>query len=501
VTTFVDRVVLHLQAGDGGHGCVSVRREKFKPLGGPDGGNGGHGGGITLAVDPQLHTLLDFHFHPHLKAPSGGGGAGANRDGASGKDLIVPVPNGTVVLSADGEVLADMVGEHATFEAARGGRGGRGNASLANARRKVPGFAELGEPGDGLEVVLELKSVADVGLVGFPSAGKSSLIAVMSAAKPKIADYPFTTLVPNLGVVQAGEQTFTVADVPGLIPGAATGKGLGMQFLRHIERTSVLVHVLDSATPEIERDPLADLDAIEAELSAYGGLEDRPRLVVLNKIDIPDGRDLAEMVKPALEARGLRVFEVSAVTREGLKELMFALAETVAEHRLAAPEPEETRVIVRPQAVDDTGFTVERDDEGVFVVRGVRVERWIRQTNFDNDEALGYLADRLERLGVEAELTKKGAEAGDPVRIGDREFDWQPNGGEFVSGPRGSDARLEDPSSRASAAQRLAARKARRVRSDDELLHMAADGTVTSVANSKRPVLVTAEDDEDYTDE
>jgi GTP-binding protein len=501
VTTFVDRVVLHLQAGDGGHGCVSVRREKFKPLGGPDGGNGGHGGSITLEVDPQQHTLLDFHFHPHIKGTNGGGGAGANRDGANGKDLVVQVPDGTVVQTLDGEVLADLIGAGTRFEVARGGRGGRGNASLANTRRKVPGFAELGEPGDNLDVVLELKSVADVGLVGFPSAGKSSLISVMSAAKPKIADYPFTTLVPNLGVVQAGEQTYTVADVPGLIPGAATGKGLGMRFLRHIERTSVLVHVLDAAAPEIERDPLADLDAIEAELEAYGGLEDRPRLVVLNKIDIPDGRDLAEMVRPDLEARGYRVFEVSAVTREGLKELVYALAATVVEHRLARPAPEPTRVVVRPRAVDESGFTIEQDEDGVFVVRGAKVERWIRQTNFDNDEAVGYLADRLERLGVEADLVKKGAQPGDPVRIADREFDWQPNGGEFVAGPRGTDARLEEDSHRLTAAQRLAARKARRVRSDDELLHMAADGTVTSVANAQRPVLVSDEDDEDDTGE
>jgi GTP-binding protein len=501
VTTFVDRVVLHLQAGDGGHGCVSVRREKFKPLGGPDGGNGGHGGSITLVVDPQQHTLLDFHFHPHIKGGNGGGGAGANRDGANGKDLVIEVPDGTVVQTEDGQVLADLIGAGTTFEVARGGRGGRGNASLANTRRKVPGFAELGEPGDRLDVVLELKSVADVGLVGFPSAGKSSLISVMSAAKPKIADYPFTTLVPNLGVVQAGDRTFTVADVPGLIPGAATGKGLGMQFLRHIERTSVLVHVLDAAAPEIERDPLADLDAIEAELDAYGGLQDRPRLVVLNKIDIPDGRDLAEMVRPDLQARGYQVFEVSAVTREGLKELVYALATVVEEHRLANPPAEPARVVVRPRAVDESGFTVEQDEDGVFVVRGAKVERWIRQTNFDNDEAIGYLADRLERLGVEADLAKKGAQPGDPVRIGDREFDWQPNGGEFVAGPRGTDARLEEDSHRLTAAQRLAARKARRVRGDDELLHMSADGTVTTLANAQRPVLVTDEDDEDDTGE
>jgi GTP-binding protein len=462
VTTFVDRVVLHLQAGDGGHGCVSVRREKFKPLGGPDGGNGGHGGGITLVVDPQQHTLLDFHFRPHIKAANGTGGAGANRDGANGADLVLKVPDGTVVLTGEGEVLADLVGAGTSFEVARGGRGGRGNASLANTRRKVPGFAELGEPGDQMDVVLELKSVADVGLVGFPSAGKSSLISVISAAKPKIADYPFTTLVPNLGVVQAGEQTFTVADVPGLIPGAATGKGLGMQFLRHIERTSVLVHVLDAAAPEIERDPLADLDAIEAELDAYGGLEDRPRMVVLNKIDIPDGRDLAEMVKPDLEARGYRVFMVSAVTREGLKEFTYALADAVAANRLATPVAEPTRTVLRPRAVDEKGFTIEQDEDGVFVIRGIQVERWIKQTNFDNDEAIGYLADRLERLGVEAALAKKGAQPGDPVRIGTQEFDWQPTAGEYVAGPRGTDARLEEPSGRTTAAQRLAARKARR---------------------------------------
>jgi GTP-binding protein len=496
VTTFVDRVVLHLQAGDGGHGCVSVHREKFKPLGGPDGGNGGHGGSITLVVDPQQHTLLDFHFRPHVKAANGTGGSGSHRDGANGADLVVKVPDGTVVHGADGEVLADLVGAGTSFEVARGGRGGRGNASLANTRRKVPGFAELGEPGDRLDVVLELKSVADVGLVGFPSAGKSSLIAVLSAAKPKIADYPFTTLVPNLGVVQAGDQTFTVADVPGLIPGAATGKGLGMQFLRHIERTSVLVHVLDAAAPEIERDPIADLDAIEAELAAYGGLEDRPRMVVLNKIDIPDGRDLAEMVRPELEARGYQVYEVSAVTREGLKALTFGLAEVVAAHRRATPVAEPTRIVLRPTAVDDSGFTIEPDEDGVFVIRGPRVERWVRQTNFDNDEAVGYLADRLERLGIEDALVKKGAQPGDAVRIGDREFDWHPNAGEYVTGPRGSDARLEESSSRLTAAQRLAARKARRRRPDEELLHMSSDGTITTVANSARPVLMEGDTDE-----
>jgi GTP-binding protein len=471
VTTFVDRVVLHLQAGDGGHGCASIHREKFKPFGGPDGGNGGHGGSVSLVVDPQVTTLLDFHFRPHVKAENGKGGAGSNRDGGNGTDLVLKVPNGTVVQSADGTVLADLVGVGTTFEAARGGRGGRGNASLANAKRKAPGFAELGEPGDQLDVVLELKSVADVGLVGFPSAGKSSLISVISAAKPKIADYPFTTLIPNLGVVRVDNHTFTVADVPGLIPGAASGRGLGLEFLRHVERCAVLVHVVDTATLEPGRDPLADIDTIEAELTQYGGLAERPRLVALNKIDVPDGRDLADIVRPDLEARGFRVFDVSAATREGLRELTYAMAELVDQARRAAPPAEPTRIVIRPKAVDDAGFTIETAPDGAYVVRGVRPERWVQQTTFDNDEAVGYLADRLARLGVEDKLAKAGANPGDLVRIGDREFDWQPTlyaGVDFVPGNRGTDVRLEDKSDRASAAERLAARKARRVRAEGE---------------------------------
>ncbi|RAO03167.1 GTPase Obg [Micromonospora saelicesensis] len=481
MATFVDRVVLHLQAGDGGHGCASIHREKFKPFGGPDGGNGGHGGSVSLVVDPQVTTLLDFHFHPHVKADNGKGGAGSNRDGANGHNLVLKVPNGTVVQTTDGTVLADMVGAGTTFEVARGGRGGRGNASLANAKRKAPGFAELGEPGDQLDIVLELKSVADVGLVGFPSAGKSSLISVISAAKPKIADYPFTTLVPNLGVVRMDNHTFTVADVPGLIPGAATGKGLGLEFLRHIERCAVLVHVIDSATLEPGRDPVADIDAIEAELSQYGGLTDRPRLVAINKVDVPDGRDLAEIVRPDLEERGYQVYEVSAATREGLKELTYAMAELVDAERKAAPPAEPTRIVIRPIAVDDDGFTITAETDGSFTVRGVRPERWVKQTNFDNDEAVGYLADRLARLGVEDKLAKAGAQPGDLVRIGAREFDWQPTlfaGVDFVPGNRGTDVRLEEKSNRASAADRLAARKARRVRSADEVGADASDDDI-----------------------
>ncbi|MFD0021397.1 GTPase ObgE [Streptomyces sp. NPDC058382] len=451
MTTFVDRVELHAAAGNGGHGCASVHREKFKPLGGPDGGNGGRGGDVTLIVDQAVTTLLDYHHHPHRKATNGQPGAGDNRTGKEGQDLILPVPDGTVVLDKDGNVLADLVGQGTMFVAGQGGRGGLGNGALASARRKAPGFALLGEPGESRDIVLELKTVADVALVGYPSAGKSSLISVLSAAKPKIADYPFTTLVPNLGVVTAGSTVYTIADVPGLIPGASQGKGLGLEFLRHVERCSVLVHVLDTATLESDRDPVSDLDMIEEELKLYGGLDDRPRIVVLNKIDIPDGQDLADMIRPDLEARGYRVFEVSAVARTGLKELSFALAGVIAEARAAKPVEEATRIVIRPKAVDDAGFTVVLEDDGIYRVRGEKPERWVRQTDFNNDEAVGYLADRLNRLGVEDALRKAGARAGDGVAIGAEDnavvFDWEPtvSAGAEMLGRRGEDHRLEEP--------------------------------------------------------
>jgi GTP-binding protein len=465
VASFVDRVELHVRAGNGGHGCVSVLREKFKPLGGPDGGDGGHGGSVTLVVDPGVHTLLDFHFKPHVRAENGKGGAGGNRDGGNGAPLTLRVPDGTVVLTSTGEALADLVGAGTTYELARGGRGGRGNASLSNTRRRAPGFAELGEPGEEFDVVFELKSVADVGLVGYPSAGKSSLISVLSAARPKIADYPFTTLVPNLGVVRAGSHSFVIADVPGLVPGAATGKGLGLEFLRHIERCAVLAHVVDCASLETERDPVSDIEMIEAELAAYGGLADKPRVVVLNKVDVPDARDLAQIVRDDVARFGWPVFEVSAVTHEGLPALTYALDETVRAHRDSRPVAEPTRIVLRPRAIDDSGFTVDKQSDGSFVIHGEKPERWVRQTNFDNEEAIGYLADRLARLGVEEKLAKAGAEPGCLVRIGTFEFDWQPEvyaGAEFTPGLRGTDYRLEDSANRPSAADRLAARKARR---------------------------------------
>lgn len=455
---FADHAVLRVQAGHGGNGCASVHREKFKPLGGPDGGNGGRGGDVIFEVDASTATLLDFHRRPVRKAGNGKQGAGSNRNGADGTDLIVRVPNGTVVLSSEGTLLADLVGTGTRFVAAAGGRGGLGNAALASPRRKAPGFALKGEPGQERELTLELKTVADIGLVGFPNAGKSSLIAAISAARPKIADYPFTTLIPNLGVAEAGEVQFVVADVPGLIPGASEGKGLGHDFLRHVERCSALVHVLDCATAEPGRDPITDLDTIEAELAAYEdmvdagrqSLTDRPRLVALNKIDVPQARELADLVKTDLIARGFDVYEVSAATTEGLRELKFAMAQLVARARAERPEPEPTRVVIRPPSVSEPGFDVVRTPDGDYLIRGEKPARWVRQTDFTNDEAIGYLADRLARLGVEEALAKAGAEPGDTVLIGDEDdavvFDWDPMlpaGGGHAPGPRGTDWRVE----------------------------------------------------------
>ena len=463
MASFVDRVVLHAAGGNGGNGCASIRREKFKPLAGPDGGNGGDGGTVKLLVDASTTTLLEYHHSPHRRATSGTQGMGDDKDGAKGGDLILKVPDGTVVKDLDGNILADLVGDGAEYVVAAGGKGGLGNRALASQKRKAPGFALLGEEGDSAEIELEVKTIADVALVGFPSAGKSSLIAAISAARPKIADYPFTTLVPNLGVVQAGQSRFTVADVPGLIPGASEGKGLGLEFLRHIERTAMIVHVLDCATLEPGRDPISDLDVIEAELAAYAGdigieggrvpLTERPRLVVLNKIDVPEARELAEFVKSDLEARGLRVFEISTASHEGLRELKFALAEIVEKARAAAPAPERAPVVLRPRAVNESRFTVRRlggAETGYwFEVRGTKPERWVKQTDFNNDEAVGFLADRLAKIGIEDGLFKAGAVAGDEVRIGDPNnavvFDWEPTlqtGPELLGG-RGTDLRLE----------------------------------------------------------
>jgi len=472
MTTFVDSVVLHLHAGHGGHGCVSVHREKFKPLGGPDGGNGGHGGDIVLVSDPQVTTLLDYHHRPHRTSDNGAPGAGDSRHGKSAADVTLPVPVGTVVSGDDGTVLVDMDRPGMSVVVATGGRGGLGNEALASTARKAPGFALLGTHGFEGDIHLELKTVADVALVGFPSAGKSSLIAAVSKARPKIADYPFTTLHPNLGVVEAGGTKFTVADVPGLIPGASEGKGLGLEFLRHVERCSLLVHVLDCATLEPGRDPLSDLDALLYELENYPldsdvvPLVERPQLVVLNKVDVPDAKELAAIVTPDIEARGLSVFSVSALSAEGLDAFLFEAAAMVNRHRAALAEAALTpeRIVVRPRAVNEPDFriVVEGGTEGsLYRILGEKPERWVEQTDFTNDEAVGYLADRLMKLGIDDALFDSGATPGCPVMIGagkGQVFDWEPtlsSAAELMTAPRGTDPRL-DERQRATRSQRKA---------------------------------------------
>jgi GTP-binding protein len=461
MASFVDQVTLHLLAGHGGNGCVSVKREKFKPLAGPDGGNGGNGGDIVLVSDVQTTTLLNYHRAPHKKSEHGQPGMGDHRAGTSGAEMILPVPVGTLVKDADGNELIDMVEHGMRYVIAKGGIGGLGNASLATTKRKAPGFALLGTPGFEGDVLLELKVVADVAFVGYPSAGKSSLVAALSAAKPKIADYPFTTLHPNLGVVESGEIRYTVADVPGLIEGASEGKGLGLEFLRHVERCSALLHVLDCGTLDPGRDPISDLDIILTELAAYPvpdgqvPLLERPQLIALNKTDVPEGKELAEFLRGDLEARGYRVFEVSAVSRAGLRELSFALAEIVENDRSTKAAVEaKPRIIIRPRAVNQIDFEVKVEGGSygnVYRVIGEKPVRWVAQTDFANDEAVGYLADRLAKLGVEDELFKKGAVPGSTVMIGleGREvvFDWEPtvsSAAELIASPRGTDARLEE---------------------------------------------------------
>ncbi|MEY4422915.1 MAG: hypothetical protein RLZZ258_18 [Actinomycetota bacterium] len=459
MVSFVDQVTLHVRAGDGGDGCVSVKREKFKPLAGPDGADGGRGGSISLISDPNVTTLLDFHFHPHRAAGDGGDGAGDFRNGHHGESLQLSVPVGTVVKTQRGVVIADLDEEGMELIIAEGGLGGLGNAALSSSKRKAPGFALFGVPGWRGDIILELKTVADVALVGYPSAGKSSLIAALSAARPKIADYPFTTLHPNLGVVQAGETRFTIADVPGLIEGASEGKGLGLQFLRHVERCSALLHVIDCATLEPNRDPLTDLDKILKELDAYEvpegelPLTQRPQLIALNKADVPDALELAEFVKPDLEARGYKVFIISAISKMGLRELNFALAKLVEEARRDKESaPVKPRIQLMQEKRSENKFEIRREmvgDEEIFRVLGPKPERWVHQTNFANEEAIGYLADRLGKIGLEQELYKAGAVAGSTVVIGPDKgivFDWEPaiaSNAELIAGPRGTDARFD----------------------------------------------------------
>ncbi len=449
IPTFVDEVSLRVTGGRGGNGVASVHREKFKPLGGPDGGNGGDGGDVVLRVDANLTTLVDYRHETHRKAGDGRHGRGGNRSGAAGETVILAVPDGTVVSARDGTPIADLTGDGTELVIAGGGKGGLGNAALASRARKAPGFALIGEPGEDRTVVLELKVVADVGLVGFPSAGKSSLIAAISRSRPKIADYPFTTLVPNLGVVTAGDITYTVADVPGLIAGASHGRGRGLGFLRHIERCSAIVHVVDCATSEPGRDPASDLQVIEDELATYGGLADRPRVIALNKMDVPEARELADLVASNLSERGWPVYRVSAATHGGLRDLTYALGRLVADQRSRRPAGAPTRIVLRPDRVEGSDFLIERVG-AQWNVRGTKPERWVRQTDFANDEAVGFLADRLARLGVEQRLLDLGAQAGDDVVIGEPDdgvvFELDPRieaGAATLLGRRGADRRLE----------------------------------------------------------
>ncbi len=436
--TFVDQVTLHLRAGNGGDGCTSVKREKFKPLAGPDGADGGDGGSITLVTDNNVTTLLEYHHRPHRVATSGGSGAGDYRNGSKGEDLTLPVPVGTVVKDAAGKILADLSEPGMELLVAEGGQGGLGNMTLANRMRIAPNFHLLGVPGWAGDVILELKTVADVALVGFPSAGKSSLIAAVSAARPKIADYPFTTLHPNLGVVQAGEMRYTIADVPGLIEGASQGKGLGLEFLRHVERCSALLHVIDCATLDPGRDPISDLDVILAELAAYQVPEgqtpliERPQIVALNKIDIPDALELAEFVKAEFEARGYPVYLISSATNQGLRELNFALGQLVTEERKSQTVQIAKRISLLPPKKDDSKYEIRTESQGeniIYRIVGPKPERWVAQTDFSNQDAVGFLGERLQKIGIEDELYKKGAKRGSTVIIGEQNgvvFDWDP---------------------------------------------------------------------------
>lgn len=417
---FIDEVRLHVHAGDGGNGVASFRREKYRPKGGPDGGNGGDGGSVVLRVTPGVATLAEIAHHPHQKAERGAHGQGSDRHGAAGADRIVPVPAGTIVRDADGGLLADLTEEDQRFVAARGGRGGRGNGALATARRRAPAFAERGEAGEERWLQLELRLLADVGLVGLPNAGKSSLIAKLSAAKPKVAAYPFTTLTPNLGVAEAGGDRFVVADVPGLVEGAAQGRGLGLAFLRHLSRCRVLCYVIDLS----EDDPAGMLRVLRGEVAAYdASLAGRPSVVVGNKIDLPGARDRID--EAAGGAAPSPFFAVSALTGDGVDDLADALGSAVERER-SARTTEEAPVMIRIRP-ESEGVEVRREN-GAYRVVSSRAERLIARYDLTNPDAVRYVQERLVSLGVEDALSKAGAREGDEVRIGDQAFDFIPEG-------------------------------------------------------------------------
>lgn len=419
---FFDEARIYVKAGDGGNGVIAFRREKYVPRGGPAGGNGGKGGDVLLRVNPQLNTLIAFHQQTHFRAERGRHGEGANKQGASGEDLYIDVPPGTIVRDAEtGELLGDLTLPGQTLVVARGGRGGRGNAAFKSPTNQAPRIAEKGEPGEERWLQLELKILADVGLVGLPNAGKSTLLSVISAARPKIADYPFTTLSPNLGVVTAGDYPpYVVADIPGLIEGAHEGKGLGDQFLRHIERTRLLVHVLDGSSPQ----PLDDFETINRELAEFNPLlASRPQFVVFNKMDLPDARQRWPQVAAALSARDLPHMAISAVTHENVRELTLRIAELLA--KLPPVGPLEEPVKVHRPLEEPTAFTIEREGAHHWRVEGKEIERIVRMTNFDLEEAIDRFQRQLRALGITAALEEAGIQEGDTVRIAEVELEWQ----------------------------------------------------------------------------
>ncbi|HZO90155.1 MAG TPA: GTPase ObgE [Chthonomonadaceae bacterium] len=446
---FVDEAQIEVQAGNGGNGMVTFRREKHVPHGGPNGGDGGHGGSVLLEVDPNLSTLLDFHYKRKYKAERGGDGGSKDMFGKDGADLVLKVPQGTVVYDADtGEQLADLDTPDARFVVARGGVGGRGNAHFVTSIHQAPKFAEKGEPGEARHLRLELKLLADVGLLGFPNVGKSTLIAAVSAAKPKIANYPFTTLVPNLGVVYLGpERSFVMADIPGIIEGAHQGVGLGHQFLRHVERTRLLVHILD-VSGMTGREPLHDFEVLNRELALYSErLAQLPQVVALNKIDVAADPEMVDSVEAELKQRGYTVYRLSAVTRAGLDPLIYDIMSRLEQIRAeemeqAVTQPPALR-ITAPQEEDTRRWEVRQVDATTFEVVGRGIERLVAMTDLNNEYALRRLQRTLDKIGVTNKLKALGAKDGDTVRIRDVEFEYededrwdQENEGEETRGSR-----------------------------------------------------------------